>query len=450
MSAISKSSASNSRETIEEMKSLARSVQRTPPEIWLSIFEHAAFVPHIFDTDFADPIEFPDTPIPFDKSAENELKASLVTKLALICVCKSWHDLAIPLLYRAVAARDPQSLLCLRDAIARLTRPSTATRNMRVHRLDLFCWPAVEGRLASAVLVDLLSLLPDLRIACVSLPPEAKQSRVNSRQFTTDELNTLIRALSHPTHLRSLRKCILGLPKVTIEHCNALLAQHTQLSFLYAPYPMIVGLEAQHIPARHPLTCLFIGLKAPLIGEDAQPLSSLRHVYIRLIALAYERGASMEAFLRVQGARLCTVQLDMRQYSSRPSLDHCLHLLSAHCPDLVHLIFIYDPRGTPLTSIFTALPPTVTHLGIYAEHDDPERGLCEYLRGLREFFELGDVGSVPGVIRRLNTSTEEGWAYLRDRNADLHAQCASIPVPPNCRLEDAEGRDLMLLLRNPS
>ncbi|TFY72520.1 hypothetical protein EVG20_g472 [Dentipellis fragilis] len=92
-------------------------VQRTPPEIWLSISEHATFVPHAFDTDVADPFDVPGAPIPFDTSVKDNLRSSIVTKRSLVLVCKLWHDLADPLLYQAVAAEDNHGLKCLRNTL---------------------------------------------------------------------------------------------------------------------------------------------------------------------------------------------------------------------------------------------------------------------------------------------------------------------------------------------
>ncbi|TFY53634.1 hypothetical protein EVG20_g10026 [Dentipellis fragilis] len=412
--ATSKSSASNLRRTIERMQTDVGAVQRTPPEIWLSIFEQATFVPHIFDTDIADPIDFPDAPIPFDKSAEDKLKASLVTKLALILVCKFWHDLAMPLLYQAVVARDNHSLRCLRDAIARPERLPTVPRGLRVRRLDLFCWPEHEINLPLDVLIDLLSDLPHIEIFCISPFPliYPAQHHGQKKPFTADEADTLIRALSHPAHARTLRKCIL-------------------LRAAILPVRVVVCHDGGRPGTAHPSA-----------GAPHLPICRVR-------SAARGHGVGTEAFLRVQGACLRTVQLDMRLYRSRSTLDLCLRLFAEHCPNLVHLIFICDSRGALLSSMSTSFLPTVTHLGIHTEQaDHPERGLCKYLRGLQELFELQDMGPVPGVIRRLNTSNEEEWACLRGGNAELHGQFASMPVPPNCRLEDAEGRDLMLLLQN--
>ncbi|TFY54444.1 hypothetical protein EVG20_g9700 [Dentipellis fragilis] len=309
----------------------------------------------------------------------------------------------------------------------------TAPRGLRVRRLDLFCWPELEINLALDVLLDLFSYLPDLEIPCVSPFTflRAAQYRVRTRDFTTDEVENFVRALSHPAHVHSLRKCIVNSPKTAISQCNALLKECTQLSCLLAVY---------HGGPRR--------TARPSAAASDLPLC-------RLQSATHSRNEGMEVFLRIQGARLRTVQLDMRLYCSRSRLDSCLRLFAEHCPNLVHIVFICDSGGPVLPSTPTSFPPTVTHLGIYADEDAvyPELGLCEYLREMHAFFECGATvpgsgsGSVPGIIRRLNVSVEDEWAYLREWDTEL-AQFASMPVPSNCRLEDAEGRDLMLLLRN--
>ncbi|KAA1477703.1 hypothetical protein DENSPDRAFT_619695 [Dentipellis sp. KUC8613] len=67
---------------VQEMQS---AIQRTSAEVWFSISEHATFVPHAFDIDATDP----SAPNPFDRAGQKELRASPITKRALV-LCSRW------------------------------------------------------------------------------------------------------------------------------------------------------------------------------------------------------------------------------------------------------------------------------------------------------------------------------------------------------------------------
>ncbi|TFY56242.1 hypothetical protein EVG20_g9006 [Dentipellis fragilis] len=438
-------------------------LHRTPPEIWLSIFERATFVPHAFDTDEANPFDNTGIPILFDNLVEERLKASLSAKRSLILVCKLWRELATPLLYQAVIARDNNSLRSLNDALG---WHSSASRKLRVRRFDLLRWPADQTLLAADVLGDLFRQLPDLEILHLATYRYYTSAHLDghdhTRPFDTDEADSLIDTLLAAPVCTTLRKCIIGPSVIHKRQSNVLLSRCTQLCCLFVfadlRQPFREALW-QVIPTQSLLTCMSVEHREMHLADlsrDPNPLvPSLRHIHLRLFTLWNGRGVDAVAFLRVQGACLRTVQIDMCGYSG--TLKQCLPLFAEHCPNLTHLIFIVDHRtkkNFPLQ--FTYLPPTVTHLGIYIQdgvytqdNGGPERTLCEYLQRLHECFEHQDMtlSAVPGVIRRLNPSTEEQWACLRG-DAELLARYAALPVPPHCRLEDDQGRDLMSLLHN--
>ncbi|TFY52517.1 hypothetical protein EVG20_g10516 [Dentipellis fragilis] len=409
------------------MRTLSDVLQRTPPEIWLTIFEQATFVPHAFETDGGDPFDIPARPHP-----------SMI--------------------------RDDDSLQSLDNALG---WHSTASRKLRVRRLDLFRWPYSDdyAPLAPDTLIHLFRQLPHLEILYVAtyrIHTDANGCDL-TRYLHSDEVDSLIDALLATPACTTLRKCVFGPSTISARQCNNLLSRCMQLSCMFVhSYALLHSCEEQRIPPLSPLTCMSIECSDMDMADEAwnQKLlvPSLRHVHIRLLMLADGHGAGTVAFLRVQGVCLRTVQIDMCGYTSRHRLQFCLRLLAEHCPNLVHLIFIYYHRSTVLPFEFTFFPPTVTHLGVYIQdgmysQDDhgPRRGLCAYLGHLHAAFEHQDTmpGAVPrlGVIRRLNTSTKEEWDYLL-RDGELLARYAALPMPPHCRLEDAEGRDLMSLLRS--
>ncbi|TFY57690.1 hypothetical protein EVG20_g8440 [Dentipellis fragilis] len=148
---------------------------KAPPEIWFTIFEHATFVPHAFDVNSGDPFDIAGAPLPHDGTIQKNLIASLSTKRSLVLVCKSWHELAMPLLYQAVAAGSNSSLQSLRNTLARFASADPSIRRPRVHRLDLFRWSpfVLSSKQASANLISIFPYLYDLKIICShSFPAE--------------------------------------------------------------------------------------------------------------------------------------------------------------------------------------------------------------------------------------------------------------------------------------
>ncbi|KAA1477694.1 hypothetical protein DENSPDRAFT_844876 [Dentipellis sp. KUC8613] len=430
-------------------------LQRTPPELWLSIFEHATFVPHAFDTDVADPFDVPGAPIPFDTQIEDNLRSSFATKRSLVLVCKLWHDLAMPLLYQAVAARDNHSLKSLRDTLTQYENNSTAQRNhkIQVRRLDLSSWPADEREVTPDLPIGLFAHLPHLEIFCIwdhDRPAGSATNNPRRRYFTIYEVYSIIHdLLDSPACKASLRKCILSSPSVYMNSYNALATECRQLSCLLSPsHARGVAPETQIIPDSQFLTALSIDsvCEGGPVGADMQPwsrpLASLRNVHITLFSLSNGRKVGMEAFFRIQGAHLRTVQLDMRYCATSDCVEFYLGILATYCPNLTYLIFIRESRQELWPP--GAFPPTVTHLGVYTNTQVPPRGLSDHLELMHKLAARG--GKVPGVVRRLNALTEEEWKYLC-RDADRHALYLSMPLPPHCRLEDAGGKDVLSLLR---
>ncbi|TFY56245.1 hypothetical protein EVG20_g9005 [Dentipellis fragilis] len=175
-------------------------IHRTPPEIWLSIFEQATFVPHAFDTNATDPFDVPGTPIALDPSTQNMLQSALATKMSLVLVRKSWNDLATPLLYQAITVRNDRSLLSLRDTLIQwdkhLASAGSVVSALRVRRLDLFRWsPSPETTVD--IFIDVLRHLPDLEVFCAS-----------TRFHRSPEIRSCLQALI-ANCTPSLRKCIL-------------------------------------------------------------------------------------------------------------------------------------------------------------------------------------------------------------------------------------------------
>ncbi|KDQ64084.1 hypothetical protein JAAARDRAFT_201490 [Jaapia argillacea MUCL 33604] len=84
-----------------------------PAEIWLAIFQlSTAASPQVLDTDIRDPFKLP--PPLSEQEVVESLRESLVTKRALVRVCKAWHSMALPFLYEAIIINNRRDLVSLR------------------------------------------------------------------------------------------------------------------------------------------------------------------------------------------------------------------------------------------------------------------------------------------------------------------------------------------------
>ncbi|KAA1477704.1 hypothetical protein DENSPDRAFT_844890 [Dentipellis sp. KUC8613] len=226
-------------------------IQRTPPEIWYYIFEQATFTAHAFDTGATDPFDIPGASYFFDRVGQEELRASLATKRALVLVCRRWHALATPLLYEAVSAGDNRTLQCLCDTLAHCTHdhqhmgrtaPGLPSRiQIRVHRFDLLNWFRSDLDPSSAtrvfpmpdILARLIFHMPDLEIFCelVGMPlyddPEG-----GVYPYLRPALDALRVCCA-----MSLRKCVLGsFCTVPADVCISMLTGFPRLSSLFSSY----------------------------------------------------------------------------------------------------------------------------------------------------------------------------------------------------------------------
>ncbi|TFY53244.1 hypothetical protein EVG20_g10207 [Dentipellis fragilis] len=154
----------------ELVKSMESAVQRTPPEIWLSIFEQATFVPHAFDTDATDPFDVPSAPHPFDCVGQKELRASLTTKRALILL--ALETTALSSVSTTLSSTLPMATV-MRVA-PHLGSPPKPEPNVRIRRFDLSNWSRSELDPSTCpralpkpdILVRLISYMPHLEIFC--------------------------------------------------------------------------------------------------------------------------------------------------------------------------------------------------------------------------------------------------------------------------------------------
>src|SRR5258705_116473 len=75
-----------------------------PAEVWLLILQLATEVPFAFLPKVESPFDLPSRPSPKEMTAE--ISRSLITKRYIVLVCKTWNEIATPLLYSALLLRS--------------------------------------------------------------------------------------------------------------------------------------------------------------------------------------------------------------------------------------------------------------------------------------------------------------------------------------------------------
>ncbi|KAK2464187.1 hypothetical protein APHAL10511_003644 [Amanita phalloides] len=86
-----------------------------PPELWLEIFQ---FCTHVHREASIVPLDpFAPRHVSTNVMAPNSPSMSLRTKLSLVLVCRSWREIAMPLLYRYVVIRSPSRANALLDVL---------------------------------------------------------------------------------------------------------------------------------------------------------------------------------------------------------------------------------------------------------------------------------------------------------------------------------------------
>ncbi|TFY56243.1 hypothetical protein EVG20_g9003 [Dentipellis fragilis] len=409
-------------------ETLHSKIQHTPPEVWLSIFKQATFVPHAFDTDASDPFHVLGTPITFDPSTQVILQSALATKWSLVLVCKSWNDLATPLLYQAVAVRSDRGLQSLRDTLTKRTQRISPTGSftsaLRVQRLDLFRW-SPSPNTTTDILIDVFQHLPDLEIFCAS-----------TRFHDSREIQSCVQAFI-ANCAASMRKCVLSpLSEVSQSEYEHLISRCPQLSHLFIPWP---HWENSSTFPTFPDSLTFLSIDRPL-QTQSRPFPSLQHVYVQLLP-EFSDIDKMETVFIIQGPYLRTVEFHMSSADAWTDLSLYFDFCTRYCPNLVHLILImddweYDSDEVPSLSI----PATVTHLGLYMGWEMVPLDLEAHLSAVRDLLKFQDT--VPGVIRRLHALTEHDRKELWE-NLELRTRFA--PLAARCRLEDADGNELFSL-----
>ncbi|KAA1474512.1 hypothetical protein DENSPDRAFT_841109 [Dentipellis sp. KUC8613] len=345
-----------------------------PVETWSEIFEYAVYVPSLVDADNTDRDDrdafiYPNSATPIIPSSlvglSDSLQPTLSTRSSLALVCKAWHVMTTPLLYRLLRIRSFEDMYALAKTFESSRKQSslhlgTFVRHLRIESpFALTAMPAPDL---------VFSCLTRLKILTLNFPYTAMHNkflliplshcRQTLRRIDISNLhdgilesdrqgNSLVTMLKSLPHLRHLTVC-------------------SETGSMACP---------RHLPRLSELSSFgAFDYRCPYHHLDNHPFPSLRHVDIQLPII--KRGC-VRHLLELQGRLLTSVFLStfpICRFNVGPLHTAC-SLLKDHCPNLKTLVMMVGPFGSYQHLILDNFP-AVTQMGLLSprfERNEPER-----------------------------------------------------------------------------
>ncbi|KAF5379700.1 hypothetical protein D9615_005734 [Tricholomella constricta] len=388
-----------------------------PPELWLSIFRIATWVPSIMDPEAT--LEFSLT---FSRERKRLYRKSLVTKRYLVRVCKQWKAWASPYLYESIYLGRGKSLRPLRDALMRsqqdehvpdedhplgwwTKRLDLALRDMSITKTD--------RRDEIRCISDIVQCLPNLNIVNFSVTAPPFHRNFQRESFPSSVIHSLA-DWSGPSLQAITWQGSFFTPDPQDWH--AFLAKAKNLRTLRCPD----FLEGTRLPC---LTLLSLESlypqKEPLMGD----FPSLRHLTAEV-----SPSTGWQPLLESHGAKLEIVQLSFKYHST---MSPVLTLLSASCPKLVRLdlsVTSWDLVGCQVEGCELVLPSTVRVMGLQntSKQSSPQ-GYKSLFWGLEQmtfgssldYVQLIDSGNVADLRQKHSRALMRGLAMLHAKGLQL-------------------------------
>lgn len=407
-----------------------------PPEIWLKIFHFATDTPRLLD---CSPSQS-DLPTVLAREQELQLlRESLVTKLRLVLVCKTWGELATEFLYQSVLVTRVQSLLTLHEALqgrARAVGMFHTNPGWWTRRLDVVIPPDQCETADYGVLVDVFRYFSNLSIVTLSMPI-LPFNDFWLRQLPMEIIVSLVETCGP-----SLRvfDCAESLLRPCREDLMLLLAGSPNLRVLRCPVcsptpgdrspgsrldvPVMANLES--------ISLMSVFLRDYLPREkNKNHLPALRQLIYGCISPPFFAHA-WKSFVKSSCSAVTCVTLDFSFQGD--SLQRELDLLSECCPALDKLV-IYFRSWTEFIP-HLVLPP-VSHLRIYSKL--AKAPAFHYYSLIYALTTL--TASKLGSVRLLHASAVEEFRHsLSSLSQDELDGLASKAF----RVEDHEGRAILL------
>ncbi|KAI0062060.1 hypothetical protein BV25DRAFT_690578 [Artomyces pyxidatus] len=393
-----------------------------PPEIWIEIFEWASFVPGLMDIDLPNTFEHPTT-FMVDGTAYtfrvHDLKASLLTRKALVLVCKDWYSMAMPLLYQCLVVRSVKDAECLC-----LTLNKSRLRTEEGHgdsALGSYTRHLVVRSRERSDLSEIIPSLPNLQILSFSLAiPSATPSDASGGSGDVDPL-FFLRAVLETCGNSLQRISATRLPysiRCDIDAFTKMcMTMAPQLRTLITPDVSVTRDLAIHSPVLPSL--MSTDDRNTEVSLDASPPSSpSEYDFVSVFEFLETRRTFLEKwspFFSAHGSHLTTVHL---RFDIHCRAVH-LSMLRIHCPNL-RLVVLYF-KSVPNRYAVRDMPP-VLRVGIHFGDIVPAADFLALSRMLSE------MNTVPGrVVRFLHP---QDWlmfqAYMKymekkDRDGLVHA-----------------------------
>ena len=343
-----------------------------PLEVWLLIFQQATEVPFALLPRTESPFNLP--PRPTHKEMTAKLSRSLITKRYIVLVCKTWNEIATPLLYSAVLLRSTRGVTAAWNSFCDSAQNNAGVRlGQYVKRIDLSMRDSRIYHLASEQvaerqkLAEILQRLPNLSIFTVHTRLRGGDATCIAEALINTSANTLQtiewgggNAFSHVCLSRtSWTKLVSSCPNLksldgpACRIFSTVLHEDARLSHLSMTHD---NREVENVPPNPPTP---LHIRYGTIGEW-----SVTHPNTRACC---SQAISLDVHFRNGDA---------------------LHQLLTQCPKLSQLILrIQSWFHVPVLT----LDPSITHLGLLVEQKQPELSLL--VEGLGRLIDW----SIPGV-----------------------------------------------------
>ncbi|KAI0044116.1 hypothetical protein FA95DRAFT_1562546 [Auriscalpium vulgare] len=454
-------------------------MRNLPAEILLTIFEVATYVPEPMSREaFVDPFAS-STSRPLDHPGDvDDILAALRLRAALPLVCKHWHALATPLLYRCLIITDAHAGFLLRDTLVASCIPPTADPSLPItstrrpalgtHTEQLVltfflgtCWDDEtrgDGMLPAELrpLGEIFACLP--RLTTLWALVAMYNSKGSPRTPTSRPGFSRLRCGVDPLLTRQLmRACGATLQRVYLGRGAEevfdvrLWTGAPKVRSIVWPRQSAVRCNAETcvgvMRERRPDLALMTVNVGPCHKECGDNLGSVRGLFpnLRTVlfrgmdcgALGSHEPSTWRHFLAIQGPLLTAAHIDLTEYGLGASPMHCLNTMLAalreSCPDLTHL-YVYVGNLDLLEDLESV--PSVTHLGIYcatwlpkARADGAAGSPLDVVSGL-QIPSLQVVRFMsPGVVPLLREHVRKGKVAF---DAERISQCSF-------RIEDHSG-----------
>ena len=406
------------------------------PEIWLSVFQFATYVPGEQDLDIDDPFNL-DAPVPGHsflhslRRQQSDLRTALRTKRRLVRVCKYWHMLVTPFLYRSVYIGYPRTVtvlrLTLRDSQRSANASNTCTLGAQIRRLDLALCTPFKSQDDVDVLADLFQYMPNLQLFAVGRGcsmPEGPSWELVYRNLG-NFCGPSIRGLSWDW------KTVNDRPPVH-EGVLKLISKCPYLQYLHPPVviPFLPFLTPDVVLSD--VTCLTLIPRRPTPSTTTliHCHNARKAVSMIFINYEFETTFSLTSLAPVTALFVFCANAAVWPHFQLGVLRHMLSLEHV-------IVALPDDMLLMPTTIFQDLLPSVTHLGLQHQKNQYPDECYRWL-----FRVLGDIRSPTlKVVRFLNSRAFEDLRYRHRRTL---RQCLGLLQmhQKNFRLEDPFGQEV--------